>query len=135
MNSSVPPGRTLPRGVPGDLQRQQEPGVEVAAGRLQVEGGQGRPGGAGAGDQQVVDRGGQGVEEPLEPVEVGGVEGGDAGFELEADAVEAVGVAGGEDHPGAFGAGQPGRLEPDAPAAPDHQNGLPEQARLSSRGR
>jgi hypothetical protein len=125
----------LARGVPGDLQRQQQMGLDVAAGRLQVEGGQGRVVGAGAGDQQVVYRGSQGVEEPLEPVEVGGVEGGDAGPELQADTVQAVGVAGGEDHLGALGAGEPGRLQPDARAAPDHENGLTEQVPLSPPGR
>ena len=107
----------------------------VAAACLQVEGVQGREGGAGAGDQQVVDRGGQGVEEPLEPVEVGGVEGGDAGPELQADPVQAVGVAGGEDQVGALGAGQPGRLQPDAGAAPDHEHGLAEQVPLGPGGR
>jgi hypothetical protein len=55
----------------------------------------------------VVDGRGQRVEEPLEPVEVGGVEGGDAGPELEADAVQAGGVAGGEDHVRSLGAGEP----------------------------
>jgi hypothetical protein len=74
--------------------------------------------GAGTGDQQVVDRRGQRVEEPPEAVEVGGVEGGDAGLEFEADAVQAIGVAGREDEVGALGAGEPGRLEPDARAAP-----------------
>jgi hypothetical protein len=85
--------------------------------------------------KQVVDRGSQGVEEPFEAVEVGGVEGGDAGPEFEADPVQAVGVAGCEDHLGALGAGEPGRRQPDARAAPDHQNGLPEQVLLSPRGR
>jgi hypothetical protein len=74
------------------LQRQQQVGVDVAACLLEVELGQRRVAGAGAGDQQVVDGRGQRVEEPLEPVEVGGVEGGDAGPELEADAVQAVGL-------------------------------------------
>jgi hypothetical protein len=41
--------------MPGQLQRQQELGLDVAAGRVEVEGGQGRSGGTGAGDQQVVD--------------------------------------------------------------------------------
>ena len=79
----------------------------------------------------MVDGRGQRVEEPLEPAEVGGVEGGDAGPELEADAVQAVRVAGGEDDVGSLGAGEPGRLEPDAGAAPDHHDGLPEQVTVA----
>src|SRR5262249_31784872 len=51
------------RGVPGDLQRQQEMGVDFAAGRVEVEPGQRRVAGTGAGDQQVVDRRGQRIEE------------------------------------------------------------------------
>jgi hypothetical protein len=42
----------------------------------------------------VVDGRSQGVEEPLEPVEVGGAEGGDAGPQLQADTMQAIGVAG-----------------------------------------
>src|SRR6516225_10252395 len=97
--------------------------VDVAARRVEVELGQPRVVGAGAGDQQVVDGRGQRVEELLEPVEVGGVEGGDAGPELEAGAVEPVRVAGGEDDVCSVGAGEQGRLEPDAGAAPDHEDG------------
>ena len=37
---------------------------------------------------------------------------------------EAVGVAGGEDDVGALGPGAAGRLEPDAGAAADHDDGL-----------
>ena len=73
-----PSGADLARGVLSDLQRQQEMGVDVAACRGEVELGQRRVVGTGAGDQQVVDGRGQRVEEPLKPVEVGGVEGGDA---------------------------------------------------------
>jgi hypothetical protein len=78
-------------------------GVDVAACRVEVEVGQRRVVGTGAGDQQVVDGRGQRVEEPLEPVEVGGVEGGDAGPELEDGLVQAVRVAGGEDDVRALG--------------------------------
>src|SRR5215468_8431971 len=125
----------LGRGVPGGLQRQQEMSVDVAACRVEVELGRRRVVATEAGDQQVVDGRGQRVEEPPEPVEVGGVEGGDAGPELEAGAVQAVGVAGGEDDAGSPGAGEPGCLEPDAGAAPDDQDGLPEQVPLAHYGR
>jgi hypothetical protein len=53
----------------------------------------------------VVDRPGQLVEEPLEALEVGGVEGGDAGGELEAGAAQAIRVARGEDHVSSLGPG------------------------------
>src|SRR5262249_48516124 len=64
------------------------------------------------------------VEESLEPVEVGGVEGGGAGPELEADAVQTIRVASRDDHLGSLLAGAPGRLEPDAGAAADHHERL-----------
>ena len=48
-------------------------------------------------------------------------------------AAEALGVPAGEDDLGAFGAGAPGRLEPDAGAAAEDDDGLPEQGRLPQR--
>ena len=45
--------------MPGDLQRQEEMGVDVAARRVEAGLGQRRVGGTGAGDQQVVDGRGQ----------------------------------------------------------------------------
>jgi hypothetical protein len=45
--------------------------------------------------------------------------------------LEAAGVAGGQDDVGALGAGQAGRLEPDADAAADHEDGLPEQVKFA----
>ena len=98
--------------------------VDVPAGLDEVELCQRRVVGPGARDQHVVDRRGQLVEEPPESFEVGRVECGDAGPELEASAVQAIRVTGGEDHVGAIGAGAPGRLEPDARAAADHDDGL-----------
>ena len=94
----------------------------MAAYRVEVELSQRRVRGPGDGDQQVVDGRGQRVEEPPEPVEVGGVEGGDAGPELEAGAVQAVRVAGGEDDACSLGAGEPGCLEPDAGTADPGRN-------------
>src|SRR5215472_3506555 len=110
-------------------------GLDVAACRVEAELGQRRVAGTGAGDQQVVDGRGQRVEEPPEPVEVGGVEGGDAGPELEAGAVQAVRVAGSEDDVRSLGAGEPGCLEPDTGAAPDDEDGLPEQVPAAVHGR
>ena len=110
-------------------------GVDVAACRVEIELGQRRVIGTGAGDQHVVDRRGQRVEEPPEPVEVGGIEGGDAGPEFQADAVQAVRIAGGEDDVRSPGAGQPGCLKPDAGAAADDEDGLTEQVPLAVHGR
>jgi hypothetical protein len=76
----------------------------------------------------VVDWRGQLVEELLEPVEVGGVEGCRAeGAQLLRGAIEALGIAGSEDDLGAFGAGSAGGLEADAGAAADDDDGLSEQ--------
>ncbi len=67
-------------GLAGDLQRQYEMGIDFATCRFDVESGQRRGGGAGTGQQHMVDRCRQLVEESSQSVEVGGVEGGDAGF-------------------------------------------------------
>ncbi len=55
----------------------------------------------------MVDRRGQLVEEPGEPVEVGGIEGRDARPELETDALRTIRIARREDHAGTLGAGAP----------------------------
>jgi hypothetical protein len=56
----------------------------------------------------------QGPEEGVETVGVGGVERGVAPrANVDRGSPEAVGVAAGEDDVGAFGAGEPGRLEAD----------------------
>ncbi len=87
-----------------------------------------------AGDEHVVDRSGQLVEESVESVEVRGVEGGDAGTEFEAGTVQGVRVASGDNHLGPLLAGKPGRLEANPGAAADHEEGLPEQAPLALSG-
>ncbi len=51
--------------------------------------------------------------------------------ELGRGLLEALGIAAGQDDVGALGAGAPGGLEPDAGAAADHDDGLPEQLRLA----
>jgi hypothetical protein len=127
-----PSRANLAGGVPSDLQRQQEMRVDVAASLLDVELRKRRVVGTGARDQHVVNRRVQLVEEPLEPVEVGGVEGGDAGPELEADALQAVRVARRDDHVGSLLAHTPGRLEPDAGAAPDHDERLAGELRFAT---
>jgi hypothetical protein len=75
----------------------------------------------------MVDRDWQLVEEPLKPVEIGGVEGGNTGAQLEAGLVQGVRVARRDDHLGSPLPREAGRLEPDAGAAADHDDGLAEQ--------
>jgi hypothetical protein len=55
-------------------------GIDLATCRFDVESGQQHGRGAGTGQQYMVDRCRQLVEEPSQSVEVGGVKGGDAGF-------------------------------------------------------
>ena len=57
-------------------------GIDVTACLIDVELSQRRVIGAGACEQYVIDRPGERVEEPLEPVEVGGVEGSDTSAQL-----------------------------------------------------
>src|SRR4030095_3904690 len=83
----------LARGIPSDLQRQQKMSFDVAAKPFNVELRQRRIVRTGASDQHVVNRCRQLVEEPFEPVEVGGVEGRDAGSKLQTHTVQTVGIA------------------------------------------
>ena len=60
-------------------------------------------------------------------VEVGGIEGhGTLRAEFRRGPLEALGTAAGQDDVGAIGAGPAGGLKPDAGAAADHDDGLPE---------
>ena len=122
-----PSRANLARGVSGDLEREEEMRVDAAAGRVEVELGERRMVGTRARDQHVVDRRRQFFEEPLEPVEVGGVEGRDAGPELETGSVEAVRVARRDDDPGSLLARAPGGLEPDAGTTADHDQDLSDE--------
>jgi hypothetical protein len=84
----------------------------------------------------VVNRRGQLVEEPPEPFEVGGVEGpGAQRVELARGALEALGIPAGEDKFGPFSACSSSRLEPDAGATADYDDGLPEEFRFALDGR
>ena len=121
--------------VAGDLQRQQDVGLQVATCGVEVKLRQRSVVGTGARDQNVVDRPGQLVEELPEALEIGGVKGGDAGPELEADALQPIWIARGEDHIGSLGAGAPGRLEPHAGATADDNDGLPKEFRFTVDGR
>jgi hypothetical protein len=119
MKIRVPPARTL-----------------LAARLFEVEFRQRRVVGTGAGDQHVVDRRGQLVEEPPEPFEVGGVEGrGTLRIELAGGALERLGVSGNEDDVCSLSARSSGRFESDAGATADYDDGLPEQFRFAPDGR
>jgi hypothetical protein len=83
----------------------------------------------------VVDRCRKVLEEPREAVGVGGVEGGTAeGAELVGGVLDAVGIAAGEDDLGPFGPCPTRCLEADPGAAPNHDDGLPDQRRLALHG-
>jgi hypothetical protein len=83
----------------------------------------------------VVDRCRQVPEELLERTRLGGIEGRAAQrAELGRSALQALGVAAGEDQVGSLGARPPGGFEPDAGAAADHDDGLPEQLRFATPG-
>src|SRR6186997_1332212 len=84
----------------------------------------------GAGEQHVVNWCRQLVEEPFEPVEVGGVEGRDAGPKLQTHTVQTVGIACCEDYRRSSGTGEPSRCETNTGAPPDHDDGLPEHVLL-----
>ena len=101
-----------------------------AARPCEVDVGQPRVVGAAGGDHDVVDRRRQLVEEPLEALEVGGVERRTAQrAELACGVLEAFRVAAGENDIGALGPCSPGRLEPDPRAAADHDDRLPGELR------
>jgi hypothetical protein len=88
--------------------------------------------GATGGDDDMVDRRRQLVEELLEPDGVVGVEGrGAQGLQLARGLLQALLVAGSEDDPGAFGPGAPRGLEADARAAADDDDSLAEQLRMT----
>jgi hypothetical protein len=127
----VPPGLILPAAL-RDLEPQHhvvaEHVTQLICGHLE----QGRVGSAGAGDQVVVDRGRQPVEEPLQRRRVGGIERrGAARVDVARRLLEALGIAAGKDDVGALAAGASGGLEPDAGAAADEGDGLAEQLGLA----
>src|SRR5213592_81708 len=109
--------------------------VDRAARLREVRLGQRRVVGTAAGEHHVVDGRRQVLEEPLQAIDVGRVEGGGAlRAELAGGVLEALGVAGREDDLGALGPRQAGRLEADAGAAADDDDGLPEQLGLALDG-
>jgi hypothetical protein len=114
----------LARGLASDLQREQEMRLQIATRLVDIELDERHVVRAGTGDQHVVDRSPQLVEEPGEPVEVRRVECGDAAFDLEAGALHPLGVACRDDDRGSLLVCPPGGLEADAGTPADHQQRL-----------
>ena len=70
--------------------------------------------------------------EPLEPVEVGGVEGSDAGAQLPTDTLQSLRIARRDDQLGSLVASEPSRLKSDAGAPADHDERLSSQSPSAS---
>ena len=80
----------------------------------------------------VVDRGRQVSDKSFERSRVGGVEGRCAErFELTGGAQKRLGIPAGEDQPGPFSTCSSGRFEPNATAATDYNDSLPEEFRFA----
>jgi len=127
-------------GVTSDVQREKQMRRDVVARPDPIEFGERGIVGTGAGEEQVVDGGGQFAEELREAVEVGGVEGygrwrGGGCGELAGCLLKTPGIARGEHKPGAFRMGQPGGFQADAGAASDDDDGLSGELRFPAEGR
>jgi hypothetical protein len=83
----------------------------------------------------VVDRSGQFVEEPREAVKVGSIKGHRAlRVEFARYLLKALRIPGSEDQPGPLSACSSGRFEPNASAAADYNDSLPEEFRFAPDG-
>ena len=119
-------------GMPGDLERQHRVVADRLAHLIGVHLQQGPVVRAAGGDQHVVDRARQLVEESLQRRRVVRVEGGGAaGRRRRARPVEPIGIAAGEHDVGAFGAGPAGGFQPDSGAAADEDDGLSRAGRFA----
>jgi hypothetical protein len=122
--------------VAGDLDHQQDVLIDGAACLLEVQIDETPVVRPASRYHHVVDRGWQVAEEPLEGGRIRGIEGrGAQRIELARGAFKAFGIPPGEDHPGPLNACSPGRFEPHAGAAADHNHRLPEEFRLAPTGR
>ena len=138
MNSSVPPGRTLPAASRATCTDSQQVLVDVAAGLGEVEVPPGaRSTGRPAGDQDVVDRRRQAREEPCEarPESVASNAAVLPRAHLARGALQPLRVAAGQDHLGALGVRRRAVSSPMPGASADHDDGLPAQLRLVGGGR
>src|SRR5436305_6871554 len=98
---------------------QPEMCIDVTTSPLEVEPRERRVVRATAGDQHVVDRCRQLIEEKSEPFEVERVEGRDLNIKLGTDLVQTILVASGDYHACAFAAGSAGGFESYSGAATD----------------
>src|SRR4030095_538103 len=98
--------------------------LQFATRLVDVEHGERHIMGTGTGDQHVIDRRRQRVEEPPEPVKVGRVESGNAAFDLKSGALHALGIARRDDHLGSLRVCSPSGREAYAGTPADHQKRL-----------
>ena len=119
-------------GLARDAEHRQGTACERAARLVEVHVGERRIVGAAGGHHDVVDRACEVLEEVVDRIRIAGVERrGARRSQLACRALEPFGVAAGQDDLGPLGSCAPGRLEPDAGAAADHDDRLPEQLRLA----
>jgi len=102
--------------------------ADVAAGSVGVKLGKGRVVGRSGREEDVVDGTGQPLEEALQRRRIGGVECRNTGrADIGCGLFEAIGIAAREDDVGSLGSCPPRRLETDAGAAADDDDGLPRE--------
>jgi hypothetical protein len=110
-------------------------GLNISARPFKIELGQRRVIGPWASNQHVVDRSGQFVEELREAVKVGSIKGHSAlCIEFARYLLKALGIPASEDQPCPLSACSSGRFEPNASAAADYNDSLPEEFRFAPDG-
>jgi hypothetical protein len=119
-----------------EVQRQPEMCIDLALRLVEIEVCQLGVVGTGPRDQDVVQRGREVAKEPLEEVEIGGIEGGGGErVELGGGALEGLGIAGGEDDAGPFSVGLAGSFKTNTGAAADDKDSLTTERRAALDGR
>ena len=122
-------------GVTSDVQRQKQMGLHIPVRLFKIELGQRRVIGPWAGNQHVVDRSGQFVEELREAVKVGSIKGHSAlRVEFARYLLKALGIPASEDQLGPLSACSSGRFQPNASAAADYNDSLPKEFRFAPDG-
>jgi hypothetical protein len=115
-------------GVAGNLEHQQEVRVEGAAHLFEVHIKKATIVRLAGCYHYVIDRIRQVTEESFDGSRIGDVEGCYAQrFDLAGGVLKALGIPAGEDQPGPFSARSSGRFQPDAGAASNHDDSLPQQ--------
>jgi hypothetical protein len=122
-------------GFAGDLEHQQEVHVEGAARLLEVHVEKAPVVRLAGCHHHVVDRGRQVTEESREWSRIGGIEGRYAQrFKLAGGELKAFGIPACEDQPDPLSVCSSGRFEPNAGAAADYNDSLPEELRFAPDG-